>query len=114
MLGNFSHEGFCDLQFFRMIDKSPPIELDPFGELKDEPVIRQIGTYQVCQKLAYLMEFVIGRGGMIISALDLDPKLPEANYLLSQILRYAAGKDFRPKDRLSRKAIEYLISETNL
>jgi hypothetical protein len=114
ILGDFPHEGFCDLQFFRMIDKSPPIELDPFGALKEEPVIRQVGTYQVCQKLAYLIEFAFGKGGIIICALDLNPKLPEARYLLSQILTYAAGKNFRPKNRLSRKAVEFLISETQL
>jgi len=114
MLGDFPHEGFCDLQFFRMIDRHAPIELDPFGKLKEEPVIRQIGTYQVCQKLAYLVEFALGKGGIIISSLNLDPKLPEARYLLSQILKYAAGSDFHPKNALSAKAIGYLISETNL
>jgi len=114
MLGDFPHEGFMDLQFFRMLVDAPAVELDPLGRLKEEPVIRQFGTYQVCQKLAYLLEFALGKGGIIISALNLDPKLPEARYLLSQILKYAAGSDFHPKNALSAKAIKYLISETNL
>lgn len=114
MLRCFPHEGFCDLQFFRLIGSVPPVELDPFGDLKEEPVIRQIGTYQVCQKLAYLVEFSIGKGGIVISALNLDPKLPEADYLLSQILKYAASDEFKPKDKLSGSGIEFLVSETNL
>ncbi|MDP7740559.1 MAG: glycoside hydrolase family 2 TIM barrel-domain containing protein [Lentisphaeria bacterium] len=114
MLGNFPHEGFMDLQFFRLLVDAPAVELDPLGRLKEEPVIRQFGTYQACPKLAYLLEFALGEGGIIISAFNLDPKLPEARYLLSQMLRYAAGKEFRPQNRLSAKATGYLVSETNL
>ncbi|MAE67247.1 MAG: hypothetical protein CMJ18_23545 [Phycisphaeraceae bacterium] len=114
MLGRFPHEGFMDLQFFRLLVGAPAIELDPLGRLKEEPVIRQFGTYQTCPKLAYLLDFALGEGGMIISALNFDPKVPEARYLLSQILAFAAGKRFGSKNTLSKKASEHLVSETGM
>ena len=114
MLGGFPHEGFMDLQFFRLLKGAPAVELDPLGRLKEEPIIRQIGTYQACPKLAYLLEFALGDGGIIISALNLDPELPEARYLLGGVLKYAASGRSRSQNRLSLKAMEYLASETNL
>ena len=103
-----------DLQFFRLLIDAPAIELDPIGRLKEEPVIRQFGTYQACPKLAYLLTFTLGGGGIIFSALNYDPKVPEAQHLLAQILKYAAGPEFRSQNTLSAKATKYLISETNL
>lgn len=83
-------------------------------EVKEEPVIRAISTYQICHPLAYIIEFTLGKGGLIISSLNLDPKLPEARYLLSSILRYAAGHKFVSRDILSSRAIDFLVTESQI
>ncbi|MDD5707029.1 MAG: glycoside hydrolase family 2 TIM barrel-domain containing protein, partial [Kiritimatiellae bacterium] len=73
MLGQFPHAGFADFQFFRLMEDAPPIELRPLDLADDEPVIRVIHRYQVCHPLAYLLERSVGRGGLIVCALELKP-----------------------------------------
>jgi hypothetical protein len=89
MLEGFPHEGCADLQFFRMIENAPPLDLEPFGFNDAEPVIRVIHRYMVCHPLAYLLERSVGSGRLIVCALQLDENWPEARYLLNTISRYA-------------------------
>jgi hypothetical protein len=89
MLDGFPHEGYADLQFFRMIENAPPLDLAPFGLNDAEPVIRVIHRYPVCRPLAYLLERGVGRGRLVICALQLDERWPEARYLLNAIGQYA-------------------------
>ena len=112
-LGELPHEGFCDLQFYCLIAESPPIDLAPLGPFSGEPIIRAISTYFTCRPLAYLLELGLGKGGLIISSLNLDQAYPEARYLLSAIARYALSDAFRPKDELSREALQYLQENTS-
>ena len=114
MLADFPHEGFCDLQFYRMVAESPPISLDPLGSLNQEPVIRAFSSYFVCHPLAYLIELNLGKGGLIVSALNLDQSFPEARHLLSSILHYAVSDRFKPKDDISEQALHHLSAETRL
>ncbi|HUT74634.1 MAG TPA: glycoside hydrolase family 2 TIM barrel-domain containing protein [Armatimonadota bacterium] len=109
MLGEFPHQGFADLQLFRLIVPAPPIALEGLGLERSDPVIRVLSTYYVVEALAYLLEAKVGKGGIIICALDLDQKLPEARYLLAAMLRYAGSAAFRPKASLPAKALERLI-----
>lgn len=102
MLGDFPNEGFCDLQFYRMVAESPAISLQPFSLLKQKPVIQVFSTYYVCHPLAHLIEFGVGKGGIIISSLNFNPDLPEAKYLLSNILKYTINNKFKPKNHLKR------------
>lgn len=92
MLGNFPHEGFADLQFYRLLAESPPLDLEPLGLNDGDPVIRAIHSYPLCRPLGYLLERRLGKGSVIISALDLDSTRPEGRYLLAQICRYTLGK----------------------
>lgn len=114
MLGDFPHEGFADFQFFRLMEEAPPIELKPLDLADGEPVIRVIHRYQVCHSLAYLVERFLGKGGLIVCALNLDPALVESRYLLAQIGAYAASKRFQPTIELSDSAISRLQDATAL
>ncbi len=114
MLGDIPHDGFADLQFYRTVAESPPVDLRPFGGCCTEPVIRSFSTYFVCHPLAYLLEFKVGKGGLIISSLDLNQKWPEARYLLASILRYASGHEFDPKDVLSESAVQCILDAGTL
>jgi len=114
MLGDIPHDGFADLQLYRLIAESPPIDLLPFGGCCTEPVIRALSTYFVCHPLAYLLEFKVGKGGLIISALDLNRRWPEARYLLASMLRYMTGRKFRPKDTLSQPALQHILDAGTL
>ena len=112
MLGGMPHEGFADLQFYRMMGESPSIELESLGLNEGEPVIRVMHSYSICRPLAYLMERRVGQGGVILSALELDQSWPEARYLLAQMCAYATGRAFRPEMELSDEFVEGLMSGT--
>ena len=85
LLGAFPHEGFADLNWFRMMDPAPPLDLEPLGLTDGEPVVRVIHRYPVCRPLAYLHEVAVGRGRLILCALHLSPDWPEARFLLSEV-----------------------------
>ena len=109
MLGGLPHDGFADLQLYRLIASVPPIDLEALGLGKAAPVIRALSTYFVGLPLAYLMETSVGEGGLILCALNLDQKLPEARYLLAAMLRYAASRSFQPNARLPSAGLKHLL-----
>ena len=114
MLGDLPHEGFADLQLFRLIENAPPIDVAPFDLVTMEPVIRVIHRYPVFHPLAYLIEGRCGRGGLILCALDLSPAFAEERYLLDRICEYAAGTGFSPKQDLSEAALTRIVDATAL
>ena len=114
ILGGLPHEGYADLQFYRVMENAPPLDLAPLGLSEVDPVIRVIHRYPVCRPLGYLVERRCGQGGLIVCALDLDPGFPEARYLLSAICRYAAAPSFAPTDPLSPQSQERLVEATAL
>ena len=114
MLGDLPHEGFADLQLYRLLAESPPLDLEPLGLNTIEPVIRAMHSYPVGYPLAYLLEGALGEGGLILSALDLDPSLPEGRYLLASICAYAVSDAFNPATELSEAAVEALAVNTSL
>ncbi len=113
ILGDFPHDNFCDLQFYRMIAEYPPIDLRPFGKLNQEPVIRSFSTCFRMYPLAYLAEFSYKKGHIIITFLNLDQKLPEARYLLAQIIQYLGNVEILPENVLDEDMIDRLIEESN-
>jgi hypothetical protein len=114
MLGGLPHEGFADLQFFRLIENAPPLDIAPLGLTEFEPVIRVLHRYPVFRPLAYLVEGRYGRGGLILCALDLNPAYPEAHYLLKSICAYATGTSFAPARELSAETLNFIVECTAL
>jgi hypothetical protein len=109
MLGRMPHEGFADLQFYRMMGNAPPLDLAALGAPSAQPVIRAVSAPYDFHPLAWLAEFRLGRGGLIVSALDLDQRCAEARYLLACILRYAASDRFAPRQRLPQSGVDALL-----
>lgn len=114
MLGDIPHEGFADLQFYRLIAESPPMDLEWTGLNKGNTVIRAIHAYPICRPLAFLTECAFGKGGLIACSMNLNQAWPEARYLLSEICRYAAGEAFKPLGVLDAKDMERIVSATGL
>ncbi len=114
MLGDLPQEGFADLQFFRLIGDSAPLDLEPLGLNSGEPVIRVMHSYPACRPLGYLVECSLGQGSFILCALKLDQSLPEGRYLLAQICSYAVSDASQPMLELSDDAITSLIAGTKI
>jgi len=114
LFGNFPHEGFADLQFFRMMDKAPSMPLEPLGLNGADPVIRVMHSYPVGRSLGYLVDASYGKGRLIITALDMNQDWPEARALLNRLVAYAAGDAFGPGLALSEDAIAAIMDGTTL
>lgn len=114
LFGNFPHEGFADLQFFRLMDKAPSMPLEPLGLNAADPVIRVMHSYPVGRSLGYLVDAAYGQGRLIICALDLNQEWPEARALLNRVIAYAAGNSFRPGVALSEEAMQTIMQATQI
>ncbi|MAH32594.1 MAG: hypothetical protein CMG78_11325 [Marinobacter sp.] len=114
MLGDLPHDGFADLQFFRLMGNAPPLDLEPLGLNHGDPVIRVMHIFPTGRPLAYLLEGSLGQGSLIVCALDLDQSLLEGRYLLSRICNYAVSDVRQPTLELSDDAITVLIRETGI
>lgn len=114
MLGDFPHDGFADLQCFRMIDDSPPLDLVPLDLADADPVIRVIHRYPVCRPLGYLAERRVGKGVLIVCALDLNPSWPEARFLLSRLCEYALALEKPPREEISPVGLARIMTATQL
>jgi len=112
MLGEFPHEGFADLHFYRLMGEAPPLELESLGLSDADPVIRAMHSYPVGRSLGYLVERRFGKGGIIVTALDLDQSLPEARYLLGALCAHAGGDAFAPGRELGDPALAAIRSGT--
>jgi hypothetical protein len=103
----FPNEGFCDLQFYNLVEGAWNFPLDAWP--KDlAPIaggIRTTSSFLSKQKnlsrTGYLFEVNVGKGKLLISTLrlreHLDEAYPEAVYLFDRLVRYAAGPDFEPR-----------------
>jgi hypothetical protein len=137
-LDAFPHEGFCDLQFYRMLNihdgrggvrNGKTIILEDFPVIVD-PIIRSIDRYQYLRDKAYLFEVGVGRGKLLVSTLNFFPTLnlsslsqpavheevekadflgPECLFLFDQLVRYALSEEFRPATRISIAALAKLM-----
>jgi len=104
---DFPNEGFCDLQFYNLVEGAWNFPLDAWP--KDlAPIaggIRTTSSFLSKQKnlsrTGYLFEVNVGKGKLLISTLrlreHLDEAYPEAVYLFDRLVRYAAGPDFEPR-----------------
>jgi hypothetical protein len=132
----FPHEGFCDLQFYRMLKSrdgngvvrnGKTIILEDFPVTVD-PIIRSIDRYQYLRDKAYLFEVSVGKGELLVSTLNFFPSLnlssptaiaadgenvgflgPECLFLFDQLLRYALSEEFRPVARISPAVLAKLM-----
>lgn len=114
LFGDFPHEGFADLQFYRLITGQPPLDLEPLGLAAGTPILRVLHSYPVCRPLAYLVERRCGEGGLIISALNLDQSWPEARWLAGEVFRYAGGAAFAPELYCEEKTVRRLLAAAAL
>jgi hypothetical protein len=136
-LDAFPHEGFCDLQFYRMLKiheggvvrDAKTIILEDFPVTVD-PIIRSIDRYQYMRDKAYLFEVSVGQGKLLVSTLSFfsranlsspakpavpqdfekaDFSGPECLFLFDKLVRYALSEDFRPTARISAAVLTKLM-----
>jgi hypothetical protein len=55
------------------------------------------------------MECSVGKGGLVLCAMELNPSWPESRYLLAQLCTRAENKDFRPAAQLPAAGFERIL-----
>lgn len=102
-------DGWCDLQFYSLLQNSKSILLTPLGK-KIKPLVRCIDRPTRLADRAYLFEAVVGRGQLLVSGFNfaqaLDSKDPAGIFLLGKLVNYALGSDFAPTQTLPVESIE--------
>ena len=105
-------DGWCDLQFYPLIQGSKTVLLDLLPA-KVRPLVRCIDRPTRLANRAYLFEASMAGGKLLVSGFNfaraIESKDPAGIFLLDQLVRYALGPDFTPEASLpvaalSRKA----------
>jgi hypothetical protein len=120
-LGNFPNDGFCDLQFYSLLDGTTPIPLDAWPtELT--PIVGAIRTAsgflskeKNLSRAGYIFEFRAGGGSLLVTSPGLwdhyDDAHPEAVYLFDRLLRYASSSSFAPNVAVSDDLLQRLQTQ---
>jgi len=103
-LDDFPHEGFCDLQFYSLTHERPAMLLDDLP-VHVRPIIRAIDAYTGGRSKAFLLEFRVGQGVLMVSTLDLSASAlrqrPEARWMLRSLLRHLGSGQLEPEAALT-------------
>ncbi|MBI4660268.1 MAG: hypothetical protein HY735_15630 [Verrucomicrobia bacterium] len=102
-------DGWCDLQFYPLIQNSKTVLLTSLSA-KIQPLVRCIDRPTRLADRAYLFEASVGRGRLLVSGFNfsqaLGAKDPAGRFLLDELVAYALGPDFKPKAALSAQALK--------
>lgn len=107
-LGDFPHEGWCDLPFVPLIEGAYPIDLAAFAPTQIRPIIRSNGHYVTMEDKGYLFEVGVGKGVLMVCSLNLQMghTHPAGRCLLHAMLRYLNAGRPRPGARITREQLK--------
>ncbi|MHB9106846.1 MAG: sugar-binding domain-containing protein [Armatimonadota bacterium] len=111
-LGDFPHEGWCDLPFIPLIEGAYPMRLDPFRPARIDPIIRSNGHLVSMEDKAYLFEVGLGDGVLLACSLNLLPAAhtdPAARHLLRCLLAYLADGNPAPEVTITEEQLRAAI-----
>ncbi len=109
----FPHEGVCDLPFLHMLKGYLPMEFSPLRQYGVAPIIRGIDHYLANRNNAYLLEFRVGNGKVLVTSLGVLPNLAkriEVRHLFGSLLNYTQSPRFAPVADVPRDVFQRLFS----
>ena len=100
----FPHEGFCDWQFYSMLEQGSAVN---FNELHApfDPIIEVVSSFKLVIKQANLFEWKVGEGALLASTMNVDPSIPANAYLLDCMVEYLASDEFRPRSSVEAETL---------
>jgi len=110
----FPHEGMCDLPFLHMLKGYYPMQFDALREYGVTPIVRNIDHYYSNRNLAYVLEFKVGKGRVLVTSLGILDTLAseiESRYLLGCLVDYVSGEKFEPAATLPEEVFLRLFSQ---
>ncbi|MBQ5973948.1 MAG: beta galactosidase jelly roll domain-containing protein [Oscillospiraceae bacterium] len=97
------YTGGWQLDLFGAVEQAPAVDLDALALPADAALY---GVDPALHRRAYLFEFRLGRGRVLVSALNharSDLADPAVDYVLKSLINYAMSDRFRPDVRLTRE-----------
>lgn len=112
-LADFPTEFHSNWQWWHLVKNSRPIILDDTPD-DYRPTVQVIDNFVRNHKLALVAETKVGRGKMLICAIDLlgNQDEPEARQLLHSLLRYVDSTAFAPQAELDSDLLKRLLPDT--
>ena len=112
-LRGFPTAEHSDWQWWDLAQRSKPLLLDGLpGELR--PIVQPIDDWNLCRRLALVLEARVGSGKLLLTSIDLRNDLdsrPVARCLRRSLLEYAASPAFEPAAALSLDQIRSLLKD---
>ena len=112
-IGDFPHEGFCDLQFWPMIYRAKSLQLDLFPK-GTEPIIRTIDNYYRGQNKGYMTELGVERGRVFVSTLNLTQSYSwsaSTRYMFDQLLEYLMSESWNPSVQMTNEELKKMFQD---
>jgi hypothetical protein len=101
-------EGWCDLQFYDLVQGGKAILLDQ-TRVPGEPIVRMIDTPQRLTRKALLFEANVGSGRLLVSGFNFAAAVPAgdpaAAYCLDELIRYTMSDEFHPGPSMAPEAL---------
>ena len=99
LTNDFPHDGYCDLQFYSLIEGAYPLVLENIPA-KIEPIIRSFNTFSKPESRAYLFEARVGKGKLLVSSFVVPEGDPAAYHFYELMAKYVLGDQFNPTAKL--------------
>lgn len=118
-LAGFPHDGYCDFQFFNLLEGAWHFPLDrlPKSIVPIAGSIRTTSSFLSKRKdlaqSGFIFEAKAGNGRLLVTTLrlreHLDEAYPEAVYLFDRLLRHASGPGFQPETEAGEEFLHRLL-----
>jgi beta-galactosidase len=109
IMNDFPHEGFCDWQFYNMMEGGEAVVFNELG-IPFKPIIEVVSSFKLIRKQASLFELRIGKGKLLVCTLNLTDSDPAAKYLLSRMISYSNSDKFIPEAIMKPNEILKLLN----
>jgi hypothetical protein len=109
-LAGFPSEFHSNWQWWHLVKNSRPIILDDTPD-SYRPTVQVIDNFERNHKLALITETKVGKGRMLICAIDLlgHQDKPAARQLLHSLLQYTGSRKFAPKAEIDAELLKKLL-----
>jgi hypothetical protein len=74
-----------------------------------DPIIEVVSSYKTISKQAAVFEWRVGKGRLLVCALNLSDSDPAAAYFHGCLLQYAAGSQFEPRTGIAPEKLALLL-----
>jgi hypothetical protein len=105
VFAGFPHEGFCDWQFYDLLNGSSAVLFDD-PAIPFEPILEVASSYKLLKKQAAIFELGVGSGSLLVCSLNVRSDDPAGRYLLRNLIKYAASPDFKPTTKVRPESLQ--------